>query len=125
MSMQTVNPEIAKKIDAIDLTNCRNRLMDPKLGKGWSAAMADEQIKKYRNFLKLISTGMTCVPTKDVDEVWHTHILDTESYAQDCQRCFGKFIHHRPYMKDEDLKKAWSETKESYKGTFGETYSVK
>jgi hypothetical protein len=126
MSMQEqkqIDPAIAAKIDAINLTNCRTRLMDAKLGKGWSAEKADAEIAKYRKFLKLVSTGMSVVPTKDVDEVWHTHILDTEEYAKDCQRCFGYFVHHRPYMADADLQRNWRETNAAYEGTFGERYS--
>lgn len=123
MSARPINPEIAAKIDAIDLTNCTNRLMDPKLGKGWSKDKAAEQVGKYRNFLKMISTGMTCVPTKDVDEVWHTHILDTEEYTKDCQRCFGYYVHHRPYLADDTLQRSWKETNAAYEGTFGKQYS--
>ncbi len=123
MSKSQIDPEIAAKIDAIDLTNCRTRLMDPKLGEGWSAEKADKEIAKYRNFLKLVSTGMACCPTMDVDMVWHTHILDTESYAADCQRAFGRFIHHRPYLEDTENRKNWEKTNAAYKDTFGERYS--
>jgi hypothetical protein len=35
-------------------------------------------------------------PSQDVDEFWHTHILDTEKYAGDCGSYFGRFIHHHP-----------------------------
>jgi hypothetical protein len=118
-----IDPIIAAKIDAIDLTNCRNRLMDPKLGKGWSAEKADTEILKYRRFLKLASTGMSVVPTKNVDEVWHTHILDTEVYAKDCQTCFGYFLHHHPYMEDSKLQENWKTTNQAYEGTFGARYS--
>lgn len=118
-----LNPEVSAKIDSIDLTQAKQRLMDPKLGKGWTAEKADAVEKRYKNFLKLIATGMTCVPTLDVDYLWHEHILRTKKYAEDCKRCFGKFIHHDPDMKSDDLKKHWEATNQSYQDAFGETYS--
>lgn len=122
--MKQINPEISQKIDLIDLTNARKRLMDPKLGKGWSAEKTDTIIKKYRNFLRLLTVpGVIAVPTKEVDEVWHTHILDTRSYANDCQRVFGRFIHHMPYMETSALDTSWKDTCKNYKKMFGEDYS--
>lgn len=32
----------------------------------------------------------------DVDEVWHAHILHTQTYAEDCEDYFGHFLHHLP-----------------------------
>jgi hypothetical protein len=122
-AQKQIDPGVVAKIDSINLTNCKKRLMDPKLGKGWSDTKADFEIGKYRDFLKLVSTGMSVVPTKDVDEVWHNHILDTEEYAKDCQRCFGYFVHHHPYMKDDDLQRSWKETNAVYENTFGKQYS--
>ena len=125
MSARSIDPVIARKIDSIDFTLAKQRLMDPKLGYGWSATKADNEIAKYRNFLKLASSGMSVVPTKDCDLVWHTCILDTETYARTCQEVFGYFLHHRPYMEDKQLKKNWENTNKAYESTFGETYSKK
>lgn len=53
----------------------------------------------YRRFLLLNchypETPMS--PTSLWDKVWHTHILFTEQYQQDCLALFGRFLHHRPY----------------------------
>jgi hypothetical protein len=117
-----LNHEIAAKIDAIDLTNARERLMDKELGEGWSAKKADEVIKKYRNFLKMIAAGHRVVPTKDVDLCWHTHILATEDYHRDCNRCFGRYIHHYPYIGKTASTDGFQKTKELYKEMFGEDY---
>jgi hypothetical protein len=37
-------------------------------------------------------------PTRAIDEVWHRHILDTRTYAADCDRLFGAYFHHDPYF---------------------------
>lgn len=121
--MLSLDPQVAAKIDAIDLTLAIQRLRDPKLGKGWTAKKAKLIEKKYKNFLKLISMGQTCVPTLDVDFLWHEHILRTKKYAEDCQRCFDRFIHHDPDMSTGALSNAWAETCQVYEATFGEPYS--
>jgi hypothetical protein len=36
------------------------------------------------------------IPSKDVDEVWHAHILRTEKYVSDCQVAGKQYIHHLP-----------------------------
>ena len=35
-------------------------------------------------------------PEPIADIVWHTHILFTEKYHEDCLEIFGDYIHHRP-----------------------------
>lgn len=120
-----LDPEVSGKIDAIDLTNVKKRLMDPNKEYKWSAKKTEVVEKKYRNFLKLIAGGGTHVPTLAIDMFWHEHILRTRQYYADCIRCFGHLIHHDPDIKSEDLQMAWEDTKKSYKDTFGETYSKK
>jgi hypothetical protein len=36
--------------------------------------------------------------SRDVDEFWHTHILQTMKYADDCETMFGTFVHHAPHV---------------------------
>src|SRR4029077_17061635 len=36
--------------------------------------------------------------SKDVDEFWHTHILQTTKYHRDCESVFGKYLHHEPHV---------------------------
>lgn len=42
--------------------------------------------------------GQWLVPSPDVDEIWHAHILHTREYARDCEDVFGPggFLHHSP-----------------------------
>jgi hypothetical protein len=53
-------------------------------------------IADYLEFLYLVDRhpDLRLVPTVEVDQVWHHHILDTRKYAEDCQILFGRFIHH-------------------------------
>lgn len=43
------------------------------------------------------------VPTRDIDTVWHYHILDTHKYASDCKVVFGYFLHHNPNYSPETV----------------------
>ena len=36
-------------------------------------------------------------PTKQVDVVWHAHIIHTRKYHADCQDYFGYYLHHTPF----------------------------
>ena len=35
-------------------------------------------------------------PGREVDIVWHYHILDTEAYIRDTAQIFGRYLHHPP-----------------------------
>lgn len=103
-----------KKIDKIDLephifkyivTNGWVRQYGVELSKEFGLAVA----RQYRRWLKLASLGYSLPPiSHEMDELWHTHILDTKKYAKDCEYVFGKFIHHFPYsgmLGEEDEKR--------------------
>lgn len=55
---------------------------------------------EYRRFLtlKLLYPGLSLIPGKQVAKLWHTHILDTRAYREDCGKVFGRFIDHYPYF---------------------------
>ncbi len=70
--------------------------------KNWELGRAREAEHNYKAFLFLIGQGHHLVPTADIDEMWHMHILDTQKYMVDCATHFGEFIHHYPFMGLED-----------------------
>ena len=92
--------EVIAAIHAIDLESVKRRAMDPELGEGWSREYADSVEAAYRNFLTMLvkypAEAEDILLSEDVDEFWHTHILQTRKYADDCQRAFGSFLHHNP-----------------------------
>ncbi len=79
----------------LDLDVVLDRLVaqDKRSKKFWLAV-----VPLYRAFLSLKATypELKLAPVTLVDELWHAHILDTRKYARDCERLFGKFIHHMP-----------------------------
>jgi hypothetical protein len=64
-------------------------------------------------------------PSKDVDEFWHNHILDTKKYREDCQAIFGFYLDHYPYFgmdqesTKEDLNVAFEKMQRLHEQEFG------
>lgn len=93
----------------------------------WSAEDAAIAIELYKRFLWLIlkyGEEHMIVPTKEIDEVWHNHILHTEKYFKDCEAIANHYIHHRPSdlsMEDkQSLATAFQKTRELYFQEFNE-----
>ena len=90
-----------EKIDALDLEPVAYKLMHPEPGAPvMTLTEADQRIADYRCFLKLCAwyPDETIVPSQEIDEAWHAHILDTAKYADDTEQAFGYFLHHFPYL---------------------------
>lgn len=119
---------IDDRLQQIDWRPIAFKLTDRTHGLGWSIERATRAIRGYLQFLKAIDQHPTAalVPSQDVDEVWHCHLLDTHKYAADCQWLFGRFIHHNPYLgmgspeQAAQLTTAWQETQQLL-GLLGQT----
>lgn len=121
--------ETRDKLDQLDLNCIKVKLMCGREGPGWTREQADLVEVQYKRFLFLNAThAEPIVPTTDVDEFWHTHILDTYKYFEDCDCIFGYYLHHFPYfgMRGEDdarnLLAAFAQTKAIYQAEYGEAY---
>src|SRR5712692_2277641 len=129
--MKTNRPveQVIAAIEALDLDPIKVKLMDPEEGQGWSREYVAQMEIEYKRFLTLSVKypEETIAPSKDVDKFWHSHILDTMKYAEDCQNVFGYFVHHFPYFgmrgKEDaaNLAEAGKTTNRLYEKEFGET----
>lgn len=109
----------------LDLTTVKNKLASKKSWWWNSWNDIDKLELEYKQFLYLIainSDKMVVPWTQDLDDLWHEHILDTQKYADDCQKIFGKFIHHNPHVPKGSSKHstAFNDTKKMYKEAFKE-----
>jgi hypothetical protein len=93
----------------------------------WNEEDALFAITLYKRYLFLLikyGKQTTLVPTKEIDEVWHNHILHTKNYHQDCKHLFGRYMHHVPSdLSQEDaekLAKLFKKTRELYELEFTE-----
>ncbi len=118
-----------RRVDALDLEPIVYKLMNPEPGESaLSLADADQDVALYRCFLKLcvLRPGVTIVPTRRLDRVWHTHMLDTAKYRADCDEVFGHFMDHFPYagLRGEEDRRAWREDFARTRRLFREHFGI-
>src|ERR1700722_1097430 len=98
--------QIVAAIHALDLESVKSRVMDAELGEGWSREYADGVATAYRTYLTMLvkypDDSADIMLAKDVDEFWHTHILQTVKYTEDCDQVFGFYLHHYPHVGERD-----------------------
>ena len=123
--------DLRQRIWELDLEPICVKLCDEHGGHKWTVEKALLGVEEYKKFLYLtVSRSETIVPTEFVDEVWHTHILDTMKYAEDCNKAFGFFLHHFPYFGIRSaadqalLQRTFKETAWIYQQEFGTSYFV-
>lgn len=117
-----------EKVRLLDLGPIAYQLMFSQTGPKWTKAKTVKSIARYLRFLYLVNhyPSLQLAPSRDIDEVWHQHILDTSKYAADCQLLFGRLVHHFPYfgVRDEadyhSLLQAYTLTQVLYQKHFGE-----
>ncbi len=87
-----------EKLKALNLSLIAAYLMNPTNGCGWNRQQAFRAIRRYKTFLfvNYLYPQIFLVPTPEIDRVWHSHILHTRQYRQDCEMLFGRFIDHEP-----------------------------
>lgn len=95
----------------------------------WTQSEAEQCCQLYKKFLWLNKKNLprALVPTREIDEFWHNHILYTQRYTQDCMKIFGHYFHHQPESptdNPETLVKLFVETKALYLEEFGESLGL-
>src|SRR5690606_633847 len=91
----------------------------------WTPQRFASAVEEYRRFLALcrLYPTIALIPGRDVDTIWHRHILNTERYMVDCQAYFGYYLHHRPHSRIESVSEqpneAWLRTLRLYEEVFG------
>ena len=93
---------------------------------GWSMGFAARAIAEYRRFLYLaVIAGHPVSPSDQVDQVWHLHLLYTESYWNRlCRDILEMPLHHHPSTggaaEREKFDGWYRNTLESYRRVFQE-----
>ena len=99
--------QIVAAIQALDLESVKVRITDSELGEGWTREYAVGIEHAYKNYLTMVAKyqdhAEDILLSKDVDEFWHTHILQTIKYTKDCDAVFGKYLHHAPHIGERTL----------------------
>lgn len=86
-----------RRVEELDFSLLKRKLIEEN---GWTAETTAEVEGLYRKFLalNLRYPNRKICPSGPIDEFWHAHILDTQAYATDCMRLFGRMLHHFPYF---------------------------
>ena len=129
VSHEAAADERLRRIDALDLEPVIFKLTHPEPGEtGLTLAHADADVALYRCFLKLclLYPDVAMVPTRRIDHVWHTHVLDTSKYRADCDHIFGRFLDHFPYagLRDEDDRRVWQDAFARTRHLFSDHFGV-
>ena len=91
---------------------------------GWSKVYAMRVIDEYRKFAFLtIAAGHIAVPSDQVDQAWHQHLLYTRSWSDFCANALQMPLHHDPTRGGESeqarFKALYEQTLQSYRLAFG------
>jgi len=95
----------------------------------WTRDDAKTCMRLYKNYLLLniIYPNEALVPTREIDEFWHNHILHTKKYFNDCKNIFGVYLHHVPNDPLEEVElliQQYANTKELYFNEFNEQLNL-
>lgn len=113
-------------IEQLDLKYIIDAMCSPSYAlPQWTGTDAMHCAKLYKNFLFLQKKHFRAplVPTREIDEFWHNHILYTQNYFRDCQHIFGHYLHHQPASPHENPKRLiddYLKTKQLYFEAFRE-----
>jgi len=98
--------------------------------EGWNQECAINAIRKYEKFLALIAKypGIPHAPTRDIDEIWHLHMLSPKAYLNDCNKLFGEILDHDGGFGKEPeeevvLKATFNHTAMLWEKEYGEPYT--
>jgi hypothetical protein len=122
--------ELGDLVNNLDLEPIIFKLTTSEYGEPpqMTLAEADAATLLYRQFLtlKLLYPRKSLVPTRAIDAVWHTHILDTAKYRDDCAQIFGRTLDHFPYLglRGEEDRQAWRESANETRRLFQEHFGV-
>lgn len=66
--------------------------------QGWTLTYTQRAIAEYKKFAFLtVVANHQVVPSDQVDQVWHAHVLLTQSYWEEfCPKVLEKTLHHHP-----------------------------
>lgn len=91
---QVFDTALFAKIQGLDLEQIKLYFLKRH---NWSLEKVENAISGYHQFLYLVEKVGHISPSKEIDDIWHRHILHTKQYAEDCHEIFGRFIHHNPF----------------------------
>ncbi len=92
----------------------------------WSLSYATRVVLEYKKFIFLVCVAKhPLTPSDQVDQVWHLHLIYTESYWSDlCADTLGRKIHHGPTKGGKQEKEKYYNWYEETKKLYGEIFET-
>ncbi|MDJ1472660.1 glycine-rich domain-containing protein [Xanthocytophaga flava] len=88
----------------------------------WTRHFTEAAILEYKKFMYLAATSdMMVSPSPIVDEVWHLHLLFTQSYTDFCE-VIGKNVHHIPSTHNRSDEAKFRQAKERTQKLYTEAF---
>lgn len=120
--MTTKQHDLWTKILAFELDDPSHALtFTDRLARenNWSLEYALRATHEYKKFLFMLSVAdHPLTPSDQVDQVWHLHLLYTESYWKElCENTLGRPIHHGP-------TKGGENERQKYDDLYGKTLAL-
>lgn len=117
-------------IISVDLFRSAKR--SPTFPKEWTDEEIRRELGRYEKFLTLAQRypGQPLAPTKNIDELWHLHMMHPRVYYEDCMRLFGDILDHDGGFGADanelpELQETFGKTAELWEKEFGEPYVSK
>jgi hypothetical protein len=125
MKKQTKQPIVS--VDLIDMARRSQDIPD---------SISDDSLKdalsRYKRFLLLVQRHpkRQLAPTRDIDMMWHLHMLSPRAYHSDCLRLFGDILDHNGGFGVGEgellqLARAFEETAKVWQQEFGVPFTDK
>lgn len=86
-------------------------------------------IERYVRFLRLCAKhpDRPLAPTRDIDLVWHLHMLSPRSYVRECEALFGDVLDHDGGFgagdEEPELKRIFADTSSLWLSEYGDPYT--
>ena len=135
MFLETATRTLPESIESLDLGYLGRKLLDDDAFEAqrrngehlWDEVRVARALHEYKQFLALMywNPEAALIPSEDIDDVWHAHVLDTARYQTDCETIFGCFQHHSPtFGTSEEVQDEHTNDREKtlqlFKEAFGE-----
>lgn len=110
-----------EKLEKLNTSVCLNKIEDRLMRLHfWNAEEAAQVRDDFVRFAALtyVSPQLEIVPTKKIDQFWHTFLIFTQMYKEWCEKNWGAgyFFHHVPGHKGDG---SWEMTKDLARRLYG------
>lgn len=102
----SMDSEISSRLHVIFTWNLERVLWLLVRDDGLEVSEAERRLDEYRKYMAInaVFPESHHPISKEIDAVWHQHVLDSPDYARFCDTIFGRFLHHNPVFTDAEQR---------------------